>query len=44
MNHFSSMPVKEHSKEKDHHRDYVVLNEDAVLSEIVRMGEGLVQR
>ncbi|KAH9173856.1 Nrap protein [Lactarius sanguifluus] len=45
MNHFSSMPVtKEHFKEKGKHRDSVVLNEDAVLSEIVRMGEGLVQR
>ncbi|KAH9061207.1 Nrap protein [Lactarius vividus] len=45
MNHFSSVPVtKEHFKEKGKHRDSVFLNEDAVLSEIVRMGEGLVQR
>jgi U3 small nucleolar RNA-associated protein 22 len=43
MNHFSSVPDKEHSKEKGKHRDFVVLNEDAVLSEILRMGEGLVQ-
>ena len=35
---------QEHSKAKGKNRDLVVLNEDAVLSEIVRMGEGLVQR
>ncbi|KAI9438492.1 Nrap protein [Lactarius indigo] len=45
MNQFSSMPVtKENFREKGKHRDSVVLNEGAILSEIVRMGEGLVQR
>jgi len=38
------MPVKENSKEKGKRHDFVVLNEDAVLSEVVRMGEGLVLR
>jgi len=40
LNRFSSTPAKEKEKGKD--RDLVLLNENAVLSEIVRMGDGLV--
>ncbi|KAI0300071.1 Nrap protein [Multifurca ochricompacta] len=43
MNRFSSIPVpKEHEKGKGKDRNFVNFNESAVLSEIVRMGEGLV--
>ncbi|KAI0266446.1 pre-rRNA processing protein Utp22 [Gloeopeniophorella convolvens] len=41
MNRFSSTPVAK-GKEKGKDKDLVVLNEAGVLSEIVRMGEGLV--
>jgi len=39
LNRFSSTPAP---KEKEKDRDSVLLNENAVLSEIVRMGDGLV--
>jgi len=38
----NSNPYQYQGKEKGRDRDLVVLNESAVLSEIVRMGDGLV--
>ncbi|TFY77118.1 hypothetical protein EWM64_g6897, partial [Hericium alpestre] len=44
MNHFSSIPVtKDIEKTKDKDKALVVLNESAVLSEIIRLGSGIVK-
>ncbi|KAI0292587.1 Nrap protein [Russula brevipes] len=42
LSRFSSTPAPKQEKEKGKDRDAVLLNESAVLSEIVRMGEGLI--
>ncbi|KAA1477008.1 Nrap protein [Dentipellis sp. KUC8613] len=44
MNHFSSIPIpQENEKAKEKEKSLVTVNESAVLSEILRMGAGLVK-